>query len=72
MRRPLQYLGIPLKDYRVLKLLPLIYVAWADGKMELVEKERIHFFAARQYDLSAAGMAVLEHWLDVRPTHRAG
>ena len=70
MRRALEYLDIPLRDYRVLKLLPLIYVAWADGKMDLVKKERIHSYAARQYDLSAHGMAVLERWLNERPTPR--
>jgi hypothetical protein len=70
LRTTIEHLGIPLKDYRVLKLLPLIYVAWADGKMELVKKERIHSFAARHYELSAGGMKVLQHWLDVRPTQR--
>jgi hypothetical protein len=67
MKRSLGHLGIPLGDYRVLKLLPLIYVAWADGKMDLVKKERIHAFAAQEYDLSAAGAAVLERWLAKRP-----
>ena len=44
-------------------------MAWADGKMDLVKKERIHSFAARNYDLSAAGMRVLSQWLTERPTH---
>jgi hypothetical protein len=65
----LQRLGIQPSDYRVLKLLPLIYVAWADGKMEGVEKERIHSFAARRYELSAAATAVLSGWLASAPTH---
>jgi hypothetical protein len=69
LRRPLEHLGIEPSDYRVLKLLPLIYVAWADGKMGLVAKERIHSFAARQYELSSAAMLVLNHWLTERPTH---
>jgi hypothetical protein len=69
LRRPLEHLGIHASDYRVLKLLPLVYVAWADGKMGLVAKERIHSFAARRYELSAAAMAVLNHWLSERPTH---
>ena len=69
MKRSLEHLGIPLGDYRVLKLLPLIYVAWADGKMDQVKKERIHTFAAEEYDLSAAGVAVLERWLTKRPAH---
>jgi len=67
MKRSLGHLGIPVADYRVLKLLPLIYVAWADGKMDLVKRERIHAFAAQEYDLSAAGVAVLERWLTQRP-----
>ena len=69
MGRSFARLGIPPHDYTVLKLLPLIYVAWADGKMESVKKERIRYYAAGQYDLSAAGVAVLEQWLTKRPTH---
>jgi len=69
LKRSLAHLGIPAEDYRVLKLLPLIYVAWADGKMESVKNERIHYFAAREYDLSAAGVAVLDRWLKERPNH---
>jgi hypothetical protein len=69
LQRSLERLGIAPSDYRVLKLLPLIYVAWADGKMELVKKERIHSFAARNFDLSAAAMAVLGRWLVERPSH---
>lgn len=68
MQKTLQHLGIHAADYRVLKLLPLIYVAWADGKMESVKKERLHAYAASSYDLSAAGMAVLERWLTHPPT----
>lgn len=69
LRRSLGRLEIQASDYRVLKLLPLIYVAWADGKMQGVEAERIHSYAARHYDLSAAGMAVLGRWLRERPSH---
>jgi hypothetical protein len=69
MKGSLERLGIPIADYRVLKLLPLIYVAWADGKMNEVQKERIHGFAARELDLSAAGAAVLQRWLNERPSH---
>ncbi|HEY5373823.1 MAG TPA: hypothetical protein VIK01_09045 [Polyangiaceae bacterium] len=69
MKRSFEHLGIQPSDYRVLKLLPLIYVAWADGKMEQVAKERIHSHAARDYDLSASAMTVLSGWLTKRPTH---
>jgi hypothetical protein len=68
LKRSIKHLGISPTDYRVLKLLPLIYVAWADGKMQSVRKERIHSFASRQFDLSAHAMAVLEDWLERPPT----
>lgn len=69
LRRSLERLGIAPSDCRVLKLLPMIYVAWADGKMEHLERERIHTFAARAYDLSASAAGVLEGWLNIRPNH---
>src|SRR5688572_28934539 len=65
LRRSLEHLRIPLSDYRVLKLLPLVYVAWVDGKIERVKKDRIHAYAAREYDLSPAGDAVLDRWLSI-------
>jgi hypothetical protein len=65
----LKHLGIAASDYRVLKLLPLIYVAWADGKMERVQKERIHDHAVRHHELSQGGMRVLSEWLDRPPSH---
>lgn len=68
MRRPLVSLGIQPRDYRVLKLLPLIYVAWAGGKMEAVKKDRLRALVSTTYDLSAAGMAILDRWLNEPPT----
>jgi hypothetical protein len=69
LKSSLMHLGIPPADYRVLKLLPLIYVAWADGKMDAAKKERIHTFAVQSYDLSASAAHVLEHWLEKPPPH---
>jgi len=69
MLKSLHHLGVPAEDYRVLKLLPLIWVAWADGKMESVEKERIQQLAYSQLHLSRAGQAVLGRWLSEAPTH---
>jgi hypothetical protein len=68
LRRSIHHLGISPEDYRVLKLLPLIYVAWADGKMDRVKQERIHSFASRHFDLSAHAMAVLDGWLRTPPS----
>ena len=69
LRHSLESLGIHPCDYKVLKLLPLVYVGWADGKMEPLKRERIESFAARHFDLSADGYAVLERWLNRRPSH---
>ena len=69
MQDSLEKLGIPPDDFRVLKLLPLIYVAWADGAIEPEQQQRIHDFAMRNYELSAAGVAILNRWLTRRPTH---
>ena len=69
LKRSLGHLGIQPSDYRMLKLLPLVYVAWADGKMEQVERKSIHGFAVKRYELSAAGSALLEDWLSRPPTH---
>jgi hypothetical protein len=69
LRKSLQHLGIPVDDHRLLKLLPLIYVAWADGKMEQVKLDRIHYFASREYDLSPTAIAVLDGWLTKRPSN---
>lgn len=69
LRHSLSRLEISPGDYRVLKLLPMIYVAWADGRMEQVERERIHSFAATAYDLSPAAAALLERWLTQCPSH---
>lgn len=60
LQSSLARLGIQPSDYRMLKLLPFVYVAWADGKMDRVQKERIHAFAAKRYELSAAGSAPLQ------------
>ncbi len=68
LKASLKHLGIDPNDYRVIKLLPLVYVAWADGKMEDVQQERIHALASRHFELSSAGVQVLDRWLKQRPT----
>lgn len=69
MRTALQRLGIPPRDFRVLKILPLVWVAWADGTLEPTEKERILEFATAHCHLSPAGIAVLDGWLSRAPSH---
>jgi len=70
MRASLEHLGIPPADCGVLKLLPLVWVAWADGKMEDVEKERILETASNTFGLSPEGLAILDEWLAHAPSHQ--
>ena len=63
LKESLKHLGIHPEDYRILKLLPLVYVAWSDGKMEKVQAFRIHQIAAKEFDISVSGMKLLEGWL---------
>jgi len=68
LAKSLHHLGIDRDNYRVLKLLPLIYVAWADGKMGGVQKDRIVALAHDHFAIGERGEAVLRRWLDERPT----
>lgn len=70
LRGSLARLGIPDRDYRLLKLLPLVYVAWSDGKMAAAQKQQIHSFAVQHFEFSAAGAEVLDGWLAKPPTHQ--
>jgi hypothetical protein len=63
----LRELGIDPEDYGVIKLLPLVYVAWADGVIELLERERL-FQLGESQGISAYGREVLGEWLDRRPS----
>lgn len=68
VKRDLLSLGIDPEDYRVLKLLPLVYVAWADGRMENVERERIVHLARTHFKIGESGTRVLERWLSRPPS----
>jgi hypothetical protein len=41
----LDELGVDRDNFRVLALLPLVYVAWADGKVQSAERSLIHRLA---------------------------
>src|SRR4051812_6020387 len=63
----LEKIGIVPGNYRALMLLPLVYVAWADGKMENVEVERIEKIASHRLYLGAPAIALLRKWLAAPP-----
>ncbi len=64
----LKELGVEKRAARVLGLLPLVYVAWADGKIQRGERESILRAANEMKWLDGGGDAVLERWLTTRPT----
>ena len=61
----LQELKVPREAYRVVSLLPLVYVAWADGKVQKAERDVILRIAREQGLLDHGGDAALERWLTV-------
>jgi hypothetical protein len=63
VKKDLLALGIDPENYRVLKLLPLVYVAWADGRMESVERQRIVALARDHFRIGESGALLLEYWL---------
>jgi hypothetical protein len=64
----LKELGVDKSAARVVGLLPLVYVAWADGKVQKAERESILHAAREMGWLEGGGDAVLERWLTTRPT----
>jgi len=49
-------------------LLPLVYVAWADGKMEDVEIEKIDEIARTRFFFTKSAVDILDGWLKSRPS----
>lgn len=56
-------LRVPREAYRVVVLLPLVHVAWADGKVQRAEHDLIMKIATEQGLLEHGGREVLERWL---------
>jgi hypothetical protein len=61
-------LGLTRATYRALMLLPLVYVAWADGSVQNVERELILKFAGKRLHLTPDTMKVIEGWLEKAPS----
>jgi hypothetical protein len=67
MESTLKHLGLGRADYKVLKLLPLVYVAWADGRLTPERASRLVEFARERFRVGSAGEGVLRGWLARRP-----
>jgi hypothetical protein len=68
LERNLAGLGLTRSTYRALMLLPLVYVAWADGSVQNVERELILKFAGQRLHLTPETMKVIERWLEKPPS----
>jgi uncharacterized tellurite resistance protein B-like protein len=61
-------LKIPRENYRLVMMLPMVYVAWADGRIQAAERKLIMQIAADRGLLESGGRETLEHWLSVAPS----
>jgi hypothetical protein len=66
----LKELHVPREAYRIVSLLPLVYVAWADGKVQGAERTLVLSIARERGLLENGGAEALERWLSERPTPR--
>lgn len=58
--------GVTAETFAALALVPLVAVAWADGKLDAAEREAIGR-AAEEAKLSDEHRGLLEEWLDAAP-----
>lgn len=68
MENALKHLGIRASNYKVLKLLPLVYVAWANGTLTPEREERLVDLAHNHFAIGKDGEKILRKWLRERPT----
>ena len=61
-------LGLDLTNHTALLMLPLIQVAWADGKVDRGERFAIRAFAVNNRLVDEPGLAMVEHWMNERPS----
>lgn len=64
----LDQLGVGVENYRVLALLPLVLVAWADGKIHRAERRKIMEIAQEHGYISTNSAPLLKSWLHEEPT----
>lgn len=67
LQRAMGRLGIDRHTVRAVLLLPLVQVAWADGRVQPAERRLISEIAAR-YGLEPHEAEVVQQWLARRPT----
>ena len=64
----LQRLGIDASNSRLVLVLPLVQVAWADNQIQAAERERILHLAQEAGLLDKSGFERVDGWLTQRPS----
>lgn len=67
--KELEQLGLDATSYRVLSVLPMVMVAWADHEVQAEERSTILEVAKGHGLTEGSGAGVLERWLTERPTN---
>ena len=64
----LRFMGIDQASYKVVALLPLVRVAWADGEVQPAERSLIESLAKEHGLVAGDGARILRGWLQNAPT----
>ncbi|HTQ06948.1 MAG TPA: hypothetical protein VMI54_23985 [Polyangiaceae bacterium] len=67
LHKTFKQLGIRDSNYKVLKLLPLVYVAWASGTLTPERRERLVDLAHNHFGIGEDGERILRGWLTKCP-----
>lgn len=70
LRVLLRGIGVDSRTWRIIAVLPLVRVAWADGCVQPAERRRVLEIAREHNVLAGDGRLVLEGWLRFRPSLR--
>lgn len=65
---PLRDLGLTPRNYEAIRVLPLVFVAWADHQLEEVERSCVLEFAHEKLQLNADALRLVEGWLSHPPS----
>lgn len=68
LRASLKHLKLDDSNYKVLKLLPLVYVAWADGRISKEQEEKLIELAHDHFQIGKRGEELLRTWIEKRPS----
>ncbi len=64
----LRKLGLPEAQLWALTYLPLVHVAWSDGKIQPAERKLILMFAESDEKIDEEGIVVITRWLGKQPS----